>query len=183
MIGYKWPVLTAMPPLAKRLEIMQAIQTLSEQIEADRLRRQQAEIAARSRLIERLESTVDELQRHCDLRARSYVLKYDPNKSRVPAGNPEGGEWTDAGIPVEHVGDQPDAEDSDFAPLRVAANRGFERQGFPSGCESGGTYGSSGMYFINGRKLCIDCASKYFGLSDDPPSERVKFLERFLIGR
>ena len=29
--------------------------------------------------------------------ARAVAFKYDPNQPRVPAGNPEGGQWADAG--------------------------------------------------------------------------------------
>ena len=29
--------------------------------------------------------------------ARAVETKYDPNQPRVPAGNPDGGQWTDAG--------------------------------------------------------------------------------------
>ena len=97
MIPYKWPVLTAVPPLEKRLEIVQAMQELSEQIEADRHRRQQAEIDARRRLIEQIVPTVHELWCRCHPLARSYVLKYSPDQPRVPAGSPQGGEWTSEG--------------------------------------------------------------------------------------
>ena len=39
---------------------------------------------------------LQELKRECDPRLRSHVLKYNPDQPRVPAGNPDGGQWTNA---------------------------------------------------------------------------------------
>jgi hypothetical protein len=52
------------------------------------------EIAALRRELEKLTQDVLELWRQCEPRARSYVIKYSPDQPRVPAGNPDGGQWT-----------------------------------------------------------------------------------------
>jgi hypothetical protein len=128
--------------------------------------------------------------------AKAVLSKdYDPEEPRVPKHNPGGGRWTrdGTGNVADHAnrsaadrndgsagGSADDANQSN-KPIRVAA--GLQCDGFPSGCQSGGSYGSSGMYNINGRVLCIDCAIKFFGLQDASQSERARTLNRFLIGK
>jgi len=82
-------VLYAVPPtLHARLEIAKAIRLLVEQNEAERLRRAAEppvniqEIAA-----EIVREAFDEL----------HKAGFNPNEPRVPAGNPDGGEWTSEG--------------------------------------------------------------------------------------
>jgi hypothetical protein len=65
----------------------------------------------------------------------------------------------------------------------VQVASGLTCDGFPSGCQNGGTYGTSGQFNINGRILCIDCAIKFFGLQGDSHSERERILGRFRIGK
>jgi hypothetical protein len=131
------------------------------------------------------------------LRSAKVVLSkdYDPKEPRVPKHNPGGGRWTrdGTGNVTDHAngsasnrngssagGSADDANQSN-KPIRVAA--GLQCDGFPSGCQSGGSYGSSGMYNISGRVLCIDCAIKFFGFQDASQSERARTLDRFLIGK
>jgi RHS repeat-associated protein len=63
--------------------------------------------------------------------------------------------------------------------LQLAA--GLTCQGFPAGCQSGGSYGTTGMYNINGRRVCMDCAIKLLGIQGLPAGEKTDTLERFLI--
>lgn len=98
MIPYKSPLLTAVPQsLEKRLEIMNAIRTLTAPDGDDQVRKRQADIAALRRDLEKIREDVLDLWRQCEPRSRSYVIKYNPDQPRVPAGNPDGGEWTSEG--------------------------------------------------------------------------------------
>jgi len=48
-------------------------------------------------------------------------------------------------------------------------------------CPSGGSYGSTAMYEISGRKMCRSCAVKELGIGNLPGSEQNKHLQPFLI--
>ena len=123
----------------------------------------------------------------------SVVQKYSRDQPRVPAGNPDGGQWTkDGNLAVDAYQSARDRNDSSTDGSADDANQandlihvaaGLRCDGFPSGCQSGGSYGSSGMYNINGRVLCIDCAIKFFGLQGEPKSEIARTLDRFQIGK
>lgn len=98
----------------------------------------------------------------------------DPEEPRVPSGEAGAGQWTiDSWSGSVGVATSPN--------IRIAA--GLQCDGFPSGCQSGGTYGMSGMYNIGGRILCTDCAVKYFGLQGEPYSEKARILAPFVIGK
>ncbi len=91
---------------------------------------------------------------------------FDPDESRVSAGSPDGGEWTEGG-----------AEGS----FEVAARGDIPCQG--GYCESGGTYGTAAMYHILGRNVCRDCAVKIMGLENLPGGQQTKELEDYLIDK
>jgi hypothetical protein len=63
------------------------------------------------------------------------------------------------------------------------ASGGLRCEGFPSGCQSGGSYGTSAMYHIDGKNFCNDCAVKYFSLQDEPAAEKIRILNPFTIGK
>jgi hypothetical protein len=202
-LGMKPPLprtLSAVPQtLHARLEIARAIRTLAGPGEDELLRQRRAEIAAIRRDLEALSR---DLPKALDVAAtlakaelRAALKKYSVDQPRVPKHNPGGGRWTrdGAGNVTDHAngsagrrndssagGSADDANQSNKQ-IRVAA--GLQCDGFPSGCQSGGSYGSSGMYNISGRVLCIDCAIKFFGLQDASQSERARTLDRFLIGK
>jgi HK97 family phage portal protein len=96
---------------------------------------------------------------------------YDPAEARVPAGNPDGGQWTSDG------GGSGDPVDDEF---QVAARGDIPCQGY---CQSGGSHGTAAMYRILGRDVCRNCAVKMMGLEDLTGSEQTKELERYLIGK
>ncbi|MDP2378498.1 hypothetical protein, partial [Reyranella sp.] len=50
-------------------------------------------------------------------------------------------------------------------------------------CKSGGSWGSTGMYGINGRPLCRSCAVKELGIANEPAAEQTLILAPRLIGR
>lgn len=83
--------------LEKRLEIVQALQVFNAQDHDEAVRRRRAEIAALRRDLGKLALAVHELQRACDPRLRSRVVKYSPGQPRLPAGSPHGGQWTSVG--------------------------------------------------------------------------------------
>jgi hypothetical protein len=99
MNSYRPQRLMAPPPtLRAELEVAKAIRTLAVQEEADKCARRLAEISAIRRDLEE----IPELQRQAlgDCRAlpRAELRKYSPGQPRVPAGNPDGGEWTSGNV-------------------------------------------------------------------------------------
>ena len=48
-------------------------------------------------------------------------------------------------------------------------------------CKSGGSWGTTGMYQIEGKNLCRSCAIKQLGIGNDPAQELMKSLERYLL--
>jgi hypothetical protein len=46
-------------------------------------------------------------------------------------------------------------------------------------CSQGGSFGTSGMYYISGRTLCRNCAVKFLGIQDLPATEQIKILQNF----
>jgi len=96
---------------------------------------------------------------------------------RAPMYQPVGDQF----IQPEPVGHQGGANFSASSQPQLQLAGGFSCQGFPAGCQTGGTYGTTGMYNVNGRRLCLDCAIKYFGLQGLPGGEQIKILEPHLI--
>jgi len=104
----------------------------------------------------------------------------------MPPGNPDGGQWTTDGA-SNFADDGSDSANGVGQPsipdIQLAAAGGLRCDGFASGCQSGGSYGASGMYNIEGHVLCMDCAIKFFGLQDESAREKARTLDRFLIGK
>jgi hypothetical protein len=93
----------------------------------------------------------------------SALRKYNPDweaESRVPSRSPGGGQWTsgDSGIEIAARGDLP-----------------------CQGCPSGGSYGTTGMYTIEGKILCFDCAVKATGTEGRPGAEKIETLKPYLL--
>lgn len=42
----------------------------------------------------------------------------------------------------------------------------------------GGTFGTTGMFRILGKNMCLDCAVKYFSIENLTASEQMKYLMR-----
>ena len=57
------------------------------------------------------------------LRLRQLATKYDPDQPRVPAGSPDGGQWTSGGATDEALQDAVYWEDDNPAPLTPAGYR------------------------------------------------------------
>ena len=90
--------------------------------------------------------------------ARALERRYRADQPRAPKGIPEGGQWIEDRV-------------------RVAAS-GPRCDGFSGGCQSGGTFGTTGIFKILGMNLCWDCAVKYFGIEDLSGAEQMKYLMR-----
>lgn len=83
-------------------------------------------------------------------------------EAQVPAHNPRGGEWTSDGGDVE-----------------VAAAGDQKCQT----CPSGGSYGATGMFRMEGKIRCWDCAIKAAGAQGLPGDEKIKILGPYLLDR
>jgi hypothetical protein len=91
--------LSAVPQtLHARLEIAKAIRTLVGPGEDELLRQRRAEIAAIRHDLEALSRDIrkagEEWLALAKAELRAALKKYSPDQPRVPAGNPDGGQWT-----------------------------------------------------------------------------------------
>jgi len=173
MIPYKGPARATVPQgLEKRLEIIRAIHALGVDTEFALYR--EAEIAAIRRDLNEITLAINDLLRTHDVRLRSCVIKYNPDQLRVPSGNPDGGQWRNE----DGVGS---ADATSDIRSQFAAAGDFRCEGFSGGCQTGGSYGTSAMYNVFGRNLCMDCAVKLLGIQNDPSSVKVLKLSPHLI--
>lgn len=114
MIPYKPHLATLVPNTWEtRLEIIKAVSTLAAQVHEDHVRLRRAEIASLRSELEGIDRELSKLCRDWPLLVRSDLRKadFDPNEPRVPAGHPNGGQWTSEGTPAgdsEVVSDAPD---------------------------------------------------------------------------
>jgi hypothetical protein len=92
----------------------------------------------------------------------AWELRYRIDQARAPQGRPDGGQWI---RDVVHV--------AVLRPRPVAP-----RCEGPS-CQNGGSFGTSGMFNVQGRKLCWDCAIKRLGLQGLPTDEQLKTIRDF----
>ena len=151
------PRQTAVPQTWQaRLEILHAVETLREQYQDEPLRRRRPEIASLRRELNEIALALEELRRAYDPRLRSYVLKYSPDQPRVPAGNPDGGQWTNE-IAVafneesEVLSDAPDATAAPWA--QSAQARGGGRRGGPIAEGSAGQEAREQAAFVRWQQL------------------------------
>jgi hypothetical protein len=116
--------LSAVPQtLHVQLEIAKAIRTLAGPDEDELLRRRRAEIAAIRRDFELLAADIrkafEEAGALAKAELRAALKKYSPDQPRVPAGNPDGGEWTSGS--KSPSGPSGVARDGSATPKRYAA--------------------------------------------------------------
>jgi hypothetical protein len=126
MIIYKFTRLTLPPTLEKQREVLEAYRTLVTEDDEIAWQRR-VEIAALRRDLEDMRRFVDAMLRQLgELRAEilqeTQARKYNPDQPRVPAGSPQGGEWTSGAGGATRAeaanSDNPDNE----TPWRVANN-------------------------------------------------------------
>jgi RHS repeat-associated protein len=67
------------------------------------------------------------------------------------------------------------------AGVQLVAAGDLPCQGFSGGCQNGGTYGTTGMYIVSGRVLCVECAVKMLGIEGLPAAEKTQILRNFLL--
>lgn len=87
--------------------------------------------------------------------------RYRPDQPRAPKGTPEGGQWIDDLLQLLDAQAEPQH-------IRVAGPR---CDGFSSGCQNGGSVGTTDAVHISGKRYCIDCAVKVLGLQGLPFDE------------
>ena len=73
-------------------------------------------------------------------------------------------------------GSEPNSDTQQLAQLKCEGMTGS------SGCQFGGSYGTSAVYYQNGRKQCFDCAVKERAIEGLPGDEQVRILRPHLIG-
>lgn len=93
------------------------------------------------------------------LLAGAVERRYRPDQPRAPAGTPDGGRWVDDRVHLAQAGPRCD--------------------GFSGGCQLGGTFGTTGMYRIFGRNLCLHCAIKFLGIQGLPYEEQRLTLQGY----
>lgn len=93
-----------------------------------------------------------------DVLIQSLERHYRSDQPRAPRGTPTGGQWIDDAV-------------------RVAA--AARCSGFSSGCQNGGSFGSSGMIKIGQKMYCWDCAIKFLGIQGLPYEEQMETIQNF----
>ncbi|MGA8820076.1 MAG: hypothetical protein WB624_22545 [Xanthobacteraceae bacterium] len=102
MIPYESNLATAVPEaLDVRLAIIRAIGAHKEQCDNERARLRRAEIAFLRHELKGIAQDLRKVGRECLFLIRSELRKagFNPNEPRVPAGNPDGGQWANDGRP------------------------------------------------------------------------------------
>ena len=66
-------------------------------------------------------------------------------------------------------------------PVRIAAIGDLKCDGFSGGCSSGGSRGTTGMYQVTGRVLCVSCAIKMIGVANEKAAEQIRSLQPFTL--
>ncbi|QDZ09628.1 hypothetical protein [Devosia ginsengisoli] len=106
-----------------------------------------------------------------DLLLRALERRYRPDQPRAPKGTPDGGQWIDDLFSA--------SQQALAATERVRVAAGPKCDGFSSGCQLGGSFGTTGMYRIFGKTLCRSCALKILGIENLPHIEQQETLGRF----
>jgi len=92
--------------------------------------------------------------------------------ARVPAV--DGQQTVDSAIELKGSVQEPGA-------IQPVAGGDLRCQG--SDCKSGGSFGTTGAWVIERRKVCRDCAVKILGIGQLPSTEQTEILRPFELGR
>lgn len=65
--------------------------------------------------------------------------------------------------------------------VQLVAKGDLRCEGYPAGCSSGGTYGSTAMYRLFELNLCRSCAVKSMDLGDESGPQQSYILRRYLL--
>jgi hypothetical protein len=118
-----WPV---------RMEIMKAAHTLARQIAEEDEHRPRRSEAAAGNLVDEFVAAMRELRQ--ELRKELRKAGFNPNEPRVPAGNPDGGQWTDnAAVALNDPETLSDAPDPTAMPWARSAQGRSRRGGYDEG--------------------------------------------------
>lgn len=160
----------------------------------EQLRQRRVEIAAIRLGLEEIARDISKFRRGAPSLILSELRKYgyNPEEPRVPEHSADGGQWTSNGTIVlpttsgqsvaapEAAGDT----SSSRAPnVRIAAAGGPRCEGFPAGCQNGGSYGTTAMFYIHGSALCMDCAVKILGIQGETASEKLHILNPYYLDK
>lgn len=115
-----------------------------------------------------LEIRIATLSLKIDVALSALERRYRPDQPRAPSGTSQGGQWIDD---LSIVSTTRETERTLIAGLRC--------DGFSSGCQLGGTFGTTGMFQIFGKNLCRACALKILGIESLPHDEQQKTLSGF----
>lgn len=58
---------------------------------------------------------------------------------------------------------------------------GLRCEGVSGGCQNGGSFGTTAVFGVSGRNLCVDCAVKSLGIENEPAGEKIIILRPFLV--
>jgi hypothetical protein len=122
------------------------------------------------------------------MQATPNELRYRSDQLRAPRGTRIGGQWIDdprTGKPVPKgpANALPSlfVEPAPAVVTLVSGRRlGAACDGFSAGCQNGGSFGTSAIIHLEaGRRLCWDCAVKWFGLENESEGQKWKTLTDF----
>jgi hypothetical protein len=108
-----------------------------------------------------------------------------PTRSRLMSGDPTGRSAAEInlyradGNPALNPSPTPPAGP---VPLTQIAAAGPRCDGFDAGCHAGGTYGTNGLYSINGKNYCESCAVKVLRIEDLGSVQKTKALGKYIGG-
>jgi hypothetical protein len=103
-----------------------------------------------------------------------YILDWSLKQPEIASSTPE--EWKPA--PTLLGGVEPRTLDTQIAAAGDLRCEGMRGGG---GCSRGGSYGSTAMYEVEGRKICGPCAVRAIGATTLPHSEQMEMLRPFLL--
>ncbi|MBI3198348.1 MAG: hypothetical protein HYZ40_12755 [Rhodospirillales bacterium] len=99
--------------------------------------------------------------------ARDRLESFETIEGRVPKGD-------DLDALVSRSVDGPALDKENIVPAAAG-----DLKCVGGACKSGGSWGTTGMYQLEGKTLCRSCAIKQLDIENDPAEEIMKTLERF----
>jgi hypothetical protein len=126
-----------------------------------------------------------------------------PARSRLPQMDRQAALFRWLGLPSSWLPSQPDAVEAtvpavdgqqtvdhavelegsvqDPGAIQPVAGGDLRCKGF--NCKNGGSFGTTGAWVIERRKVCRDCAVKILGIGQLPSTEQTEILQPFELGR
>jgi hypothetical protein len=92
---------------------------------------------------------------------------------------PKVSDTTTSGIDLQVRDNALDPERLEPGATQPAAAGDLRCQGYSSGCQNGGDYGTTATHIVGGRLLCRKCALKKLGIEESAPAEQIKTLRPY----